>query len=386
MNIQAAFLEDPALRQVLAMLEGDGHQGLIVGGAVRNAVLGQPVADIDISTDAPPQRVIELAASAGLKSVPTGIDHGTVTVIAAGTPFEITTFRRDVETDGRNATVAFSDQIEEDAARRDFTMNALYATARGEVLDPVGGWPDLRRRVLRFVGDPAMRIREDYLRILRFFRFLACYADHIAPGTIEAIRAEKSGLSRVSAERVGAEMCRLLTAPDPGPAMALMEETGVLALILDGAETGALHRLVIEEQARQMRPDWLRRLSLILPQGGADRLRLSRAEAKRLDALRLAVRLSPLEGGFRHGAEIARDAAVIRLARGEVLPEDWRQQVRQAANAPLPITAADLMAQLRGPALGRGLKAAERQWIASEFTAPRAALIDAALKAGEEEI
>ena len=385
MRIDSAFLQDPALRRVLDMLTGGGHQGLIVGGAVRNAVLGCPIGDIDLATDAPPRRVVELAAAAGLKSIPTGIEHGTVTVIADGTPFEITTFRRDVETDGRNAIVAFSDRIEEDAARRDFTMNALYARASGELIDPVNGWADLLRRELRFVGDPAERIREDYLRILRFFRFLACYGDHIAPGTIEAIRAEKHGLPRVSAERIGAEMRKLLAATDPAPAMSLMAETGVLALILGRANPTPLAALVAEEQARGIAPDWLRRLSLILPEGGADDLRLSRAETGRLDALDRAARLSPAEAGFRHGAEIARDAALIRLARGEVMPVDWPQQIARAAAAPLPITAADLMPALAGPALGRGLKAAERRWIDSGFTASHVALIDAARRAGDEE-
>lgn len=386
MKIAGGFLDDPALRAVLAMLADGGHHGLIVGGAVRNAVLGRPIDDVDISTDALPQRVIELAAAAGLKSIPTGIEHGTVTVVSAGTPFEITTFRRDVETDGRYATVAFSDRIEEDAARRDFTMNALYADASGQVLDPVGGWDDLTRRELRFVGDPALRIREDYLRILRFFRFLASYGEHIAPGTVEAIRAEKDGLPRVSAERIGAEMRKLLAAPDPGPAMGLMDNTGVLALIFDTADVAPLARLVAEEQTRQIAPDWLRRLSLILPKGGAARLRLSRAETARLEALARAICLPPSEAGFRYGADIARDAALIRIARGEALPPDWAQQITLAASAPLPIGASDLMPDLGGAALGRGLKAAESLWIASGFSAPREALIDAARRQGDEGI
>ena len=161
----------PGLQQVLAALVP--HPALIVGGAVRNALLGEPVEDMDIATALRPERVLELAAAAGLKVVPTGIEHGTVTVVAAGEGFEVTTFRRDVETDGRRAVVEFSDRLEEDAARRDFTMNALYAGADGAVIDPVGGLDDLAARRLRFVGDPDQRIAEDYLRILRFFRFHA---------------------------------------------------------------------------------------------------------------------------------------------------------------------------------------------------------------------
>lgn len=384
MRIAAAFLTDPALQSVLSMLETGGHRALIVGGAVRNALLDQPVGDVDIATDAPPERVAQLARAAGLKPVPTGIEHGTVTVVAQGTPFEVTTFRRDVETDGRNATVAFSDRLEDDAARRDFTMNALYADASGAVLDPARGLPDLQSRTLRFVGTPADRIREDYLRILRFFRFLAWYADHAAPGTIEAITAERDGLPRVSAERIGAEMRKLLAAPDPAPALALMAETGVLSQVLPQADPTPMPALIAAEAAHGAVPDWRRRLAALARPDTPERLRLSRAETKWLAALEQAQTLGIDEAGFRHGFEIARDAALIRLARGDDLPPDWPARIRHAASAPLPIAAADLMPELTGPAVGRGLKAAERAWIASDFRAPRAALIAAAHHSAEE--
>nr|HRO15706.1 CCA tRNA nucleotidyltransferase [Paracoccus sp. (in: a-proteobacteria)] len=171
MRLPATITADPALQAVLAALAP--HRALIVGGAVRNALLGVPVDDIDIATDARPERVVELAKAAGLRPVLTGIEHGTITVVADGHGFEVTTFRRDVETDGRRAVVAFADSVEEDAHRRDFTINALYAEADGRVIDPVGGLSDLAERRLRFVGDPDERIAEDYLRILRFFRFFA---------------------------------------------------------------------------------------------------------------------------------------------------------------------------------------------------------------------
>ncbi len=384
MRIDAGFLSAPALQAVLQMLEQGGHRALVVGGALRNAVLGQPVGDVDISTDARPERVRELAADAGLKSIPTGIEHGTITVISQSVPFEITTFRRDIETDGRNAVVAFSDRIEDDAARRDFTMNALYATSSGEVLDPVNGWPDLKRRHLRFVGDPTARIREDYLRILRFFRFLAWYAQDTAPGTVEAIGAEKDGLCRVSAERIGAELRKLLSAPDPGPATALMAATGVLDRILPSAATGALPALVLAEADRNADPDWRRRLALIAPGIPAERLRLSRAEARHLETITRAGNMPLAEAAFRHGAEIARDAGLIRLARGETLADDWPLMIDRAARAALPVSAADLMPGLSGAALGQGLKAAERLWIASDFSAERDALIAAALNGQEQ--
>ena len=177
MKISGDWLTRAETQAVCAMLTAGGYQVLLVGGCVRNALLGAPVADVDIATDAPPQIVSDLAENAGLKAVPTGINHGTVTIIAGGIPHEVTTFRRDVETFGRHAKVAFSTRLNDDAARRDFTMNALYARPDGTVLDPLNGLPDLVARRVRFVGDPEQRIGEDYLRILRFFRFHAWYGD-----------------------------------------------------------------------------------------------------------------------------------------------------------------------------------------------------------------
>ena len=384
MRIAAEFLSDPALQSVLSMLESGGHRALIVGGAVRNTLLDQPVGDVDIATDARPERVAQLARAAGLKPVPTGIEHGTLTVVAQGVPFEVTTFRRDVETDGRNATVAFSDRIEDDAARRDFTMNALYADATGAVLDPVDGLSDLQSRTLRFVGLPADRIREDYLRILRFFRFLAWYGDHAAPGTVEAITAERAGLPRVSAERIGAEMRKLLAAANPAPAMQLMAETGVLPQILPDADPAILPALIAAEAAHGVAPDWRRRLAALGAADAPERLRLSRAETLRLAAMAGAQTLDVDAAGFHHGEEVARDAALIRAARGETLPPDWPVRIGRAASAPLPIAAADLMPELAGPAIGQGLKAAERAWIASGFRAPRAVLIATAQRSAED--
>ena len=207
MKIEADWLSDPGPRAVIEALARGGHRALYVGGTVRNALLGLAPGDIDIATDARPERVMELAAAAGLKPVPTGFDHGTVTVVAGHRGIEVTTFRRDVETDGRRAVVAFSDAIEHDAERRDFTMNALYATAGGEVIDPLGGLPDLLARRVRFVGDPAARIAEDSLRILRFFRFHACYGDPeggIDAEGLAACAAGVDGIAALSRERIGA--------------------------------------------------------------------------------------------------------------------------------------------------------------------------------------
>ncbi|MDO5658694.1 MAG: CCA tRNA nucleotidyltransferase [Paracoccus sp. (in: a-proteobacteria)] len=391
-RLDAPFLRDPALQSVLAMLETGGHRALIVGGAVRNALIGAPVADVDIASDARPETVVELAAAAGLRTVPTGINHGTVTVIAEGSAFEVTTFRRDVATDGRRATVAYADSIDEDAQRRDFTMNALYADRKGVVLDPVGGLDDLAARRLVFVGTPEARITEDYLRILRFFRFLAWYGREAEPQALAACTALKDGLSQISAERIGAEMRRLLAAPDPGFALALMDGGGVLDACLPGASAAIIPALIAAERAEDEAPHWPRRLAALGGRNTAQHLRLSRAEAK-TQALLAALAAGEASAdpqhkasngldaiAYHHGAAIARDVALIRAARGEALPQGWQALVARAAGARLPVCAADLMPQLDGPALGAGLRAAEGAWIASGFTASRAALIAAAVE------
>ena len=204
----------PGTQAVFACLNRDGFESRVVGGAVRNALLGRPVNEVDFATTAKPDDVVRLAAQAGIKTVPTGIAHGTVTLIACGVPFEVTSLRRDVETDGRHATVAFGTDWAEDARRRDFTMNALYADAQGKVHDPLGGLNDLRAGRVRFVGDPAQRIREDYLRTLRFFRFSAGYArGAFDPEGIAAAIRERMGLLRLSRERVRTELLRILAAP-----------------------------------------------------------------------------------------------------------------------------------------------------------------------------
>jgi poly(A) polymerase len=363
------------------MLTGAGHQALFVGGCVRNALLGQPVADIDIATDARPERVLELAAAAGLKAVPTGIDHGTITVVADHAPFEVTTFRRDVSTDGRRATVAYATDIAEDAGRRDFTMNSLYARPDGEVLDPLGGLPDLRAGRVRFVGDPARRIAEDYLRILRFFRFHAWYGhpeDGLDPDGLAACAAARDGLARLSRERIGAEMSRLLEAPDPAPALGAMAAAGILAAVLPGADPAPIGPLVAFERTEGLAPCRHRRLAALAPQaapGWAGDLRLSRADRRRLEAIAAAMGGDPAAGAYRHGAEAARDAALIAAASlGTAPPPDLAARVARGAAARFPLRAADLPG-LKGPELGAALKRLEADWIASGFTLDRAALL-----------
>ncbi len=376
--ITASWLNDPAAQAVLKALTSGGFRAYVVGGAVRNALLGEPVDEIDIATDAPPERVIALAEQAGLKAVPTGLAHGTVTIVSSGRGFEVTTFRRDVESFGRRARVSFDAALEDDATRRDFTMNALYADATGQVFDPVGGLPDLFARRVRFVGDPDRRIKEDYLRILRFFRFFARYGAPEAPPDSKAMAAiarNAEGIERVSAERIGHEIRRLLAAPHPERAIAAMADAGVLERVLPGADPSALAFLL----ALEPEPGgWLRRLAALGGDDPATRLRLSRAEARRLAELAQAQQdnLSPAEAGYRLGLERGTDAVLVAAARsGKPLPEGWQEAVSRGAQASFPLKAADLLPFFEGPALGRALATAERYWIARDFVPSKAELL-----------
>ncbi|MCA8881484.1 MAG: CCA tRNA nucleotidyltransferase [Rhodobacteraceae bacterium] len=358
-----------------------GHEIYFVGGCVRNALLGQPVSDIDLATNAAPKETLAAAQAAGLRAVPTGIDHGTVTLVADGHPFEVTTFRRDVETDGRRAVVVFSERLEDDAARRDFTMNALYATPDGTVIDPVGGLADLAAGRLRFIGDADGRIAEDYLRILRFFRFHAWYADPANGMDGEALAAcarGADGLGRLSAERVGHEMRKLLAAPDPAPSVAAMARTGILARVLPGADPAMLAPLVDLEDRFDVAADPIRRLAALGGEDPAARLRLSRAEARRLSQLRAALGSdeTPAALGYRYGPDTAMDIALLRAAlSGQPLAADTTAEISRGARSPCPVGAVDLMPGLAGAALGDALARIEGRWIRSDFRASRDELL-----------
>ena len=375
MRIEADWLEAAPTQTVMAMLDRRGHAALAVGGCVRDALIGRPCADIDIATDAPPERVLALAEADGLRAVPTGLDHGTVTVIAGDVPHEVTTFRRDVETDGRHARVAFSDDPAEDAARRDFTMNALYARADGTLVDPLGGLPDLQARRVRFIGAAEARIREDYLRILRFFRFTARFGRDLDPEGLAACAAEQEGLDHLSRERVGQEMRKLLAAPDPAPCVAAMAQASILARVLPGADPRALAPLVHLEGGRA--PDWLCRLAVL--GGDPTALRLSNAEMRTLTTLRDAEG-GPFALGDALGEGRGVDALLIRAASLGVPPDPGAvAAVSAGAEAEFPLAAADLMPTLQGPALGAALTRARAAWAESEGRLDARALRDVAL-------
>src|SRR6478672_1418122 len=380
------WLTASSTRAVMAALEAAGGPGCarFVGGCVRNALIGAPVDDIDIATTLKPEETDKAIRAAGLKAVPTGIAHGTVTAVTERTPFEITTLRRDVSTDGRNATVAFTDDWAEDAARRDFRLNALYADAEGQVFDPTGhgvGAAEAGRIV--FVGDPETRITEDYLRILRFFRFFAWYGrGEPAPAALAACRKLAPGMSRLSAERVSKELMKLLAAPDPRPAMAAMEAAGVLKQLLPEAS------LTLFDAAVGLSDDPVVRLMALFPaeepvvRDVSTRLRFANATRDRLVGSALAspaIDLSMSEpkaraAVYRHGSRAVTDALHRRWAEASGRSEDARRLLRLVQdwtppNLPVGGRQVAKLGVEPGPETGRLLRAFEESWIADDFPA-----------------
>jgi poly(A) polymerase len=369
----------PETRKLIAAL-GDGN-ARFVGGAVRNALLGLDVNDIDIATPLVPAEATKRLEAAGIKAVPTGLDHGTVTAVVDGKPFEVTTLRRDVETDGRHAVVAFSTDWAEDARRRDFTMNALFAAPDGEVFDCVGGVDDLKAGRVRFVGDAAMRIREDYLRILRLFRFHAWYGKGEMDGeALNAAAAGKSGLQSLSAERVHKEMLRLLEAENPVPSLRAMAATSILSEVFPGAlDLARLERLVAIDTDNFFMPDPVLRLAAL---GAGRNLRLSNAQAERLEDLanareKIVSYLSIKDVRrllYRLGAKRFKDRAFLKWAEDpkESNSIQWRALLAMAdawQRPVFPLTGANVMNAgiAQGPLVGRILAEVEEWWIESDF-------------------
>jgi len=380
MRLTGEWLTCASTQQVLDIASSDAGAALIVGGSVRNAVQGRAVSDLDIATPTLPEAVMARAAAAGLRAIPTGIEHGTVTILSDGIPHEVTTFRRDVATTGRHATVAFSTDIAQDAARRDFTMNALYADAQGQVIDPLGGLPDALAGRVRFIGDAQARIAEDYLRILRFFRFTAIYASGPADAQgLAACGAMTDGIAQLSMERVTVEMCKLLGADAPARALGEMARAGVLNAVLPNAQVASLPALQRAEQALDVPPRWQRRL---LALGGDSRAwRMSGADRRALTlaANLLALGDGPAVCGYRGGYDAALDASLVQAARLDVMPDgELLGECARGANATFPLSGDDLIPPYQGgKALGVELSRLKELWIAADFTLQRAALLDA---------
>ncbi|HEY1780974.1 MAG TPA: CCA tRNA nucleotidyltransferase [Roseiarcus sp.] len=386
------ILREGPLARALAALNGSGEETRLVGGAVRDLALGEAALDFDLATTAVPGEAIRRARAAGFKVALTGVKHGTVTIIVDGRPIETTTLREDVETDGRHARVVFGRDFAADARRRDFTINALSLGPDGTVHDTVGGLADLAARRVRFIGEPEQRIREDYLRILRFFRFSARYAggELDRDGLMAAIRL-RDGLGRLSRERVRAELMKLIAAPRASEVVQTMGESGFLEPILGGVGyTRRLSRLIAIEGERGDGPDPLLRLgalAVVIPEDAErlrERLRLANAEADRLGSV--AAALIPLHGApppsfdglkallFSAGRESARDALTLAYAESEAPPSDaaFAAADRFLADAPeprLPLSGADLIARgvAAGPPVGQTLRAFQALWIRAGF-------------------
>jgi poly(A) polymerase len=382
-----ALLSDRKIAALLALLNGDGEEARIVGGAVRNALLGERVSDIDIATTALPETVAARAGTRNWKVAPTGIAHGTLTVVIEGEPFEVTTLRADMTTDGRRATVAYTRDFAIDAARRDFTINALSLSADGVVHDYGDGLTDIASRRVRFFGEPEQRIREDYLRILRFYRFNARYAGpEMDEAGRAACRALRSGMSILSGERVGAEMLKLLApeAPKTLPVLQAMAEDGVLSETLGGTgQVADVVALEAAERAYDVPRDALRWLIAVAVQSPADaeriaeRLRLSRRAAERIEAPFHIPPLSPHQTEidpaiYRYGGTALTDHALVWTARGQWIGTARRLFIEKAVRRaegwtppPFPIKAKDFMARglEAGPELGEALRRAEQLWL-----------------------
>ena len=389
------WMHEPPTRALLDALARAGIEARFVGGVVRDALLGRPIADIDLATPARPEEVMAALGGAGIKVVPTGIEHGTVTAVVPPRHYEITTLRRDVETYGRRARVAFDADWAADAARRDFTINAIYLDSNGTLHDPAGGLADLEAHRVRFVGDPATRIAEDLLRVLRYYRFVARFGgpgnEPGDPAARAACRAAAPHLWKLSAERVAGELFRLLAVPDPLPALRLMDEDLVLAAILPEArQPDRLARLVALEPPP---PDPLRRLAALVAVDAdgavlmAERLRLSNAERDRLAGLAPPWPLDPAGDAkaqrlalFRLGAARFRDLALLIAAEGGMAEPRLGELLTFAAAEPVPkfpLAGRDVLALgiLPGVRVGELLAEVQRWWEAGDFAADRAACL-----------
>ena len=397
-TLKAAWVTAPASRAVMGALNAARPGAArFVGGCVRNALRGLPADDIDIATQLTPDAVVAALKAAGVRAIPTGIEHGTVTAVHDSVAVEITTLRRDVETDGRRAVVAFTEDWAEDAARRDFRLNAIYAGAGGELFEVIPGSVSdaIAGRVI-FIGDGDQRLREDYLRILRFYRFNAWYGAGIHADGQAACARQKDGLARIAAERIWKELKRTLAAPDPSAALLAMEEAGVFEAVLPAANSALLPALVAAEAGAGLAPDAMRRLMSLIPRrlsdagGVSSAMKFSNEESARLTAwadpalphVLGAAEPAIREAFYRFGPAATLDRAAVEAASGA--DGDLAALARLAADwqrPKFPVGGSDaLAAGLKGPDIGAALGALEEAWIASGFTLSRSALV-ARLKA-----
>lgn len=369
----AVWLDRPGIKRLLKALDGKQGRARFVGGAIRDQLLDVEHADLDLATTLSPEEVVSRLEAAGIKAVPTGIDHGTITAISSGTVVEVTSLRSDVSTDGRRATVAFTDDWRADAARRDFTINALYADPySGELFDYFGGLEDLETRTVRFIGEPLQRIAEDHLRILRYFRFHARYGHgEPDPAALEACTARANDLMALSRERIADELLKLLALANPVGTVRLMHERGLFAPVApEIADVGRLEALVATERKASIDPDPIRRLAALLPSDSkiaervAARLKLSNKAKKRLaSAADASLGRGPRPLAYRLGTEGAIDRLLLAGRAADAASIAGWTPPR------LPIGGRQLMARgvPEGPEVARTLKHIEDAWEAAGF-------------------
>jgi len=399
-SVQAGWMNEPETRAVVSALEGAGHAVRFVGGCVRDTLLDRPVADIDMATDAVPESIVDALRAAGVRAIPTGVEHGTITAVTGHRSFEVTTLRLDVETDGRRATVKFTDDWEADAARRDLTMNAMSLGTDGTLHDPFGGRADLMAGRVRFVGNAHDRIVEDVLRLLRFFRFYAHYGtsppDAVA---LEACRALAPRLTNLSGERVRVELLKMLQAPKPLPTVHLMQEAGIFDHFLPEAENiSRLERLTVVERRTGVAVEPIRRLSALLSSDTeslsnvADRLRFSNADRGYLATSALESFSLPLDETarrrliYRLGSATFREIVLLGWA-GDADDNVWGDLFAMAeswTHKDFPVAGHDVLERgiVRGPAVGDILRTVELWWVDGGFAAGR----DACLARLDQEI
>lgn len=389
-----AWMTEGGAREIFAAIASAGGEARFVGGVVRDALLGRDIGDVDLAVNLSPAKVMAALKAAHIKVVPTGIGHGTVTAVAGRRGYEITTLRRDVETYGRHARVAYTGSWETDAARRDFTMNALYADSKGNVYDYGEGLEDLRHGCVRFIGDPEARLREDFLRLLRFFRFYAWFGRGKPDAkTLGYCKAYASCLRRLSVERIWKEIKRLLMAPDPVAAVDLMIRWGVMKHVLSGVKTSVrLRKMVALEMKHKCGPNPLRRLAALLDderprvQALADRLRLSNIERGKLAGIITMTRAlkgrqterSLRQALYTGGADCVRDALLLRAARGGTFDLAKALAVVAGWAAPVfPVQGRDLVKRgvTSGPRLGNLLRELKAWWIQHDFQPDRTACL-----------
>lgn len=378
---ETKWLRNPSAQKLSKLYKNFGYQVLFVGGCVRNTILKMPVTDIDLATDAQPEEIIKIAKENNIRFVPTGLAHGTITLIIDNKNYQITTFRTDFDHDGRYAKVEFTESLLLDASRRDLTINALYCNHVGEVIDPLNGLNDIKKQKIKFIGNPNERIKEDNLRILRFFRFQAIYGNknlEIDSIALEACHNHKSKLAALSKERITSELRKILSAPNPLEVIIKMNETGVLNELFQKVSIDSLEAYLKTEKKFKININWLGRLLSLQVTQEEESLKLTRCEFKFLKQTKSAIenQIHVLEFSYYNGVENGKIYSILQNFRHNIiLSKNLLNQINSLATKRFPITAKDLMPEISGKKLGEALRSLEDRWIKSNFTLSKKELL-----------